>query len=111
MLAIRPDDSLEASTTWALTAGNLAETAKHLQGRLQPLCGQVMPIVLRELRDSEAGNRQNAAFCAGLVAQYCPEQVHGQLGQLLQVSDGGGPQCMQAMCIGMRCEYYYTMCN
>ncbi len=77
-----------ANTTLVLTAGNLAEAAKHLQGRLQPLCGQLMPIVVRELRDSEAGNRQNAAYCAGLLAQHCPQQVHGQLGQLLQVSNG-----------------------
>eukprot|EP00891_Asterochloris_glomerata_P009671 jgi/Astpho2/9671/e_gw1.00146.14.1_t len=69
----------------AALIGNLAEAAKHLQGRLQPLCGQLMPIVVRELRDSEAGNRQNAAYCAGLLAQHCPQQVHGQLGQLLQV--------------------------
>ena len=86
-------------TTWVLTAGNLAEAAKHLQGRLQPLCGQLVPIILRELRDSEAGNRQNAAFCAGLLAQYCPEQVHRQLGQLLQVSHIGGPHVHACLCI------------
>ena len=90
--------TLEARIMWVLTAGNLAEAAKHLQGRLQPLCGQLIPIVLRELCDSEAGNRQNAAFCAGLLAQHCPEQVHAQLGQLLQVSKGGGNQCICRSC-------------
>ncbi len=46
---------------------------------------KVLPILFRELRCEDGGNRRNAAFCAGVFCQHAPEQMQAQLGQLLQV--------------------------
>ncbi len=50
---------------------------------------KVLPILFRELRCEDGGNRRNAAFCAGVFCQHAPEQMQAQLGQLLQVFSFG----------------------
>jgi hypothetical protein len=38
---------------------------------MTPHLGDLVPVLLRELRCSEPVNRQNAAFCAGVLAEGC----------------------------------------
>ena len=47
---------------------------------------KVLPILFRELRSEDGGNRRNAAFCAGVFCQHAPDQMHSHVGQLLQVN-------------------------
>ncbi len=68
-----------------VTAGALAELSTTLQQNIAEYVPKVLPILFRELRCEDGGNRRNAAFCAGVFCQYAPEQMQAQLGQLLQV--------------------------
>ena len=66
-------------------AGALAEVSSTLGPNTAQYVAKVLPILFRELRCEDGGNRRNAAFCAGVFCQHAPEQMQAQLGQLLQV--------------------------
>ncbi|GLC39350.1 hypothetical protein PLESTB_000894500 [Pleodorina starrii] len=55
----------------SVAVGGLAEVAEVLKGHLTPHLGDLLPLLLRELRCSEPINRQNAAFCVGVLAEGC----------------------------------------
>lgn len=64
--------------------GALAEVSSTLGHNTAQYVAKVLPILFRELRCEDGGNRRNAAFCAGVFCQHAPEQMQAQLGQLLQ---------------------------
>lgn len=66
-------------------AGALAELGTTLGQNMAEYVPKMMPILFRELRCDDPGNRRNAAFCAGVFCQYCPQQMQNHIGQLLQV--------------------------
>lgn len=47
---------------------------------------KLLPILLRELRCEDSGNRRNAAFCVGVFCQFAPQQMQSHIMQVLQVS-------------------------
>ena len=68
-----------------MAAGALAELCATLGSNVAEYVPKVLPILFRELRSADGGNRRNAAFCAGVFCQHAPDQMQAQLGQLLQV--------------------------
>eukprot|EP00897_Mesotaenium_endlicherianum_P001169 jgi/Mesen1/11052/ME000099S10502 len=48
----------------------IAEVGKEIGAAIAPYCSDVLPVVVRELRDEDAANRRNAAFCAGVLCQH-----------------------------------------
>ncbi|PNH04952.1 putative importin subunit beta-4 [Tetrabaena socialis] len=55
----------------SVVVGGLAEVAEVLQAHMAAHLPALMPLLLRELRCSEPINRQNAAFCCGVLAAGC----------------------------------------
>lgn len=68
-----------------LSLGALAELGSTLGSNLSEYVPKVLPVLFRELRCDDPGNRRNAAFCAGVFCQHAPQQMQSQIGQLLQV--------------------------
>ena len=56
-----------------------------------PHLEKLLPPLLRELRCEDAINRQNAAFCAGVLAEGCGAEMGMPMyAQLLQVTSAQG---------------------
>ena len=68
-----------------LSSGALAELGSTLGSNLSDYVPKVLPVLFRELRCDDPGNRRNAAYCAGVLCQHAPQQMQSQIGQLLQV--------------------------
>ena len=68
-----------------LSLGALAELGSTLGSNLSEYVAKVLPVLFRELRCDDPGNRRNAAYCAGVFCQHAPQQMQNQTGQLLQV--------------------------
>lgn len=75
-----------------LSAGALAELGSTLGPNLSEYVPKVLPVLFRELRCDDPGNRRNAAYCAGVFCQHAPQQMQAQVGQLLQVRDQYQPE-------------------
>ena len=60
---------------------------------------KLIPIIKRELRSDEAINRQNAAFCVGMVAQASPAVIEKYKLTILQVPNGCGAENSSLECI------------
>lgn len=58
-----------------LAVGTLAGVVKGMGQGFAPYCSAVLPLLLTDLQSDEAINRRNAAFCAGLLAQHCPQET------------------------------------
>eukprot|EP00878_Enallax_costatus_P019883 GHUV01020993.1.p1 GENE.GHUV01020993.1~~GHUV01020993.1.p1 ORF type:complete len:804 (+),score=291.15 GHUV01020993.1:1449-3860(+) len=67
----------------AIAAGAVAEVAEKLGARMAPVVPTLLPLLLRELQSSDDINRQNAAYCSGLLVQASPEQATPFMPQLL----------------------------
>lgn len=72
------------SSAW-LSSGALAELGSTLGSNLSEYVAKVLPVLFRELRCDDPGNRRNAAYCAGVFCQHAPQQMQNQIAQLLQV--------------------------
>ncbi len=68
----------------ATACGCLAEVAQALQHRMAPFVDKLMPHLLRELRAEDSTNRQNAAFCAGMLCDVAGAAAAPFYPQLLQ---------------------------
>ncbi|GLI66665.1 hypothetical protein VaNZ11_010595 [Volvox africanus] len=55
----------------SVVVGGLAEVTEILKSHLTPHLGDITPLLLKELRCTEPTNRQNAAFCVGVLAESC----------------------------------------
>ncbi|KAL3153296.1 hypothetical protein ABBQ38_011641 [Trebouxia sp. C0009 RCD-2024] len=64
--------------------GALAELGTTLGPNLAEYLPKLLPVLFRELRCDDPGNRRNAAYCAGVVCHHCPHQMQNHIGQLLQ---------------------------
>lgn len=69
-----------------VTAGALAEMSSTLGQNVGQYVAKVLPILFRELRSGDGGNRRNAAYCAGVFCQFAPQEMQTSIAQLLQVS-------------------------
>lgn len=67
----------------AIAAGAVAEVAEVLGAHMGGVVAQALPLLLRELQADDDINRQNAAYCAGLLVQASPEQAGPFLPQVL----------------------------
>ena len=59
----------------AIAAGAAAEVAEVLGAHMGGVVAQALPLLLRELQADDDINRQNAAYCTGLLVQASPEQA------------------------------------
>uniref|UniRef100_A0A383W429 Importin N-terminal domain-containing protein n=1 Tax=Tetradesmus obliquus TaxID=3088 RepID=A0A383W429_TETOB len=67
----------------AIAAGAAAEVAESLGPRIAAVVEPLMTLMLRELQTEDDINRQNAAFCAGLLVEASPEKAAQQVMPLL----------------------------
>ena len=68
-----------------LSSGALAELGTTLGPNLAEYLPKLLPVLFRELRCDDPGNRRNAAYCAGVLCHHCPYQMQTHINQLLQV--------------------------
>lgn len=76
---------LTASELMFVCTGALAELSSSLESQVGEYVEKLVPILLRELRCEDSGNRRNAAFCVGIFCQCAPQQMQSHVMQLLQV--------------------------
>ena len=69
-----------------LSAGALAEISSALGSKVGAYVDKLLPVLIRELRCEDSGNRRNAAFCVGVLCHHAPLQTQPHAMQLLQVS-------------------------
>jgi len=68
----------------AIASGAFAEVTLALGGRAAPLAERLMPALMREIRCDDSINRQNGAYCAGVLAANCTAAMQPYFGPLLQ---------------------------
>ena len=76
---------LGVSEVMCVCTGALAELSTSLESQVGKYVEKLVPILLRELRCEDSGNRRNAAFCVGIFCQCAPQQMQSHVMQLLQV--------------------------
>ncbi|MEW5308809.1 MAG: hypothetical protein WDW38_000740 [Sanguina aurantia] len=81
--AAGPDPS-QPEAIRATAVGVTAELAERLKLHMVPHLDKVVPFLLRELRADGDTNRQNAAFCCGVLAAHCGTQMGPLLTAILQ---------------------------
>ncbi|KAF8069426.1 IPO4 [Scenedesmus sp. PABB004] len=88
----------QATALRAVASGAAAEVAEALGPRVAGVAPALMPLLLRELQSDDAINRQNAAYCAGLLVAAAPQAAAPFVQQLLAALHGlfGGDEAAGA---------------